>query len=126
MPVGSPGRSVEPMKPPPAVSPRSRLHRWRALVRRRPAGARTRRGLVRKYTVVLAALVGGTAVAISLVGLWFTYGDTQAATSRLERAAAVLAATRLGPVVFGAIEGRVRYVAGANGEGAGKDEPGSG
>jgi signal transduction histidine kinase len=64
----------------------------------------------------LAALVGGTAIAISLVGLWFTYGDTQAATSRLERAAAVLAAARLGPVIFGTIEQEVRYAAGANGD----------
>ena len=116
MPVGVADRSVEPMTPTPAVSRRSRSHWWRSLLRRRPTGARARGGLVRKYTIVLAALVGGTAVAISLVGLWFTYGDTQAATSRLERAAAVLAATRLGPVVFGAIEGRVRSLAGANGE----------
>jgi signal transduction histidine kinase len=104
------------MKLTPAASPPSWSHRWRNVFRRRPAGARARGGLVRKYAIVLAALVGGTAVAISLVGLWFTYGDTQAATSRLERSAAVLAATRLGPVVFGTIEGRVRYVAGANGE----------
>jgi hypothetical protein len=54
---------------------------------------RTRQGkLLRKYAVVFGALVGGALIARSLVPLYFSYQESQAALLSIERAEAGRAA----------------------------------
>jgi signal transduction histidine kinase len=63
---------------------------------------RTRRGrLYRKYVIVFVALVGGMLIASSLVQLWFSYQESQAAILRIERVEASRAALRIGQFVDG-------------------------
>ncbi len=63
---------------------------------------RTRRGqLFRKYVVVFVALVGGMLAASSLLQLFFSYQESQAAILRIERAEASRAALRITQFVDG-------------------------
>jgi two-component system, NtrC family, sensor kinase len=61
---------------------------------------RTRQGrLLRKYALVISVLVGGSLIAGSLVQLYFSYQESQAAILRIERAEASRAALRISQFV---------------------------
>jgi signal transduction histidine kinase len=63
---------------------------------------RTRQGrLLRKYAIVFGALVGGTLIAGSLLQLYFSYQQSQAAILQLERVEASRAALRISQFVDG-------------------------
>jgi signal transduction histidine kinase len=55
--------------------------------------------LLRKYAVVISALVGGSLIAGSLVQLYFSYQESQAAILRIERVEASRAALRISQFV---------------------------